>query len=114
MDYSDHPSQRMPVFVKALLLIVVAGFTVLGLIGLVLPIIPGVVFLALAALLLSRVSSRFHFHLNNSATWSKLKRHWRSIRYLSLGQQVRLSFWLTARSMLNGMASLFKFASNKR
>ncbi len=103
MNHSDEHALHMPLFIKAIILVVVGIFLVIGIIGLILPIIPGILFLALAALLLAKVSSRFAFHLNNNLTWLRLKRYWRSVSFLSVAQQVKLTLWMVARSIVNAI-----------
>ena len=110
-DDHDH-EHHMPFFLKAIILAAAGIFAIIGVIGLVLPIIPGILFLALAALLLSRVSSRFRFHLNNYEGWNKFNDYFRSISYLSIGRKIKLTVWLQARSLLNlleaGIRSVFR------
>ena len=105
MNYSDDNTHQIPFIYKALVMIVVAIFVVIGLIGLILPIIPGILFLFLAAFLLSRISSRFAYFLNNNTAWIRLMRYWRSVNFLSIAQRVRLSFWVLARTVVNGIES---------
>ena len=113
MNYSDEPSHNMPFPLKALLLVVIGVFAVLGVIGLILPIIPGILFLALAALLLAKVSSRFAFHLDNHSAWIKLKRYWRSIGFLSLSQKLKLSLLVAARGIVDGLDTGVQFLRRK-
>jgi uncharacterized membrane protein YbaN (DUF454 family) len=108
--HSDHSSHHMPFYLKALILVCVGIFLVIGLIGLILPIIPGILFLALAALLLAKISSRFAYYLNNNSSWQRMRRYWRSMSFLSVAQQVKLSFWFAARSLVSGIDSAVNLA----
>lgn len=96
----------------------------LGVVGLVLPIIPGIVFLALGGVLLSKASARA------SSAPALLRRpdvggrslvsgyssggHAHSGLYRKLGRtlpatdRLRLGGWLLARSMVNGLQSLLR------
>ena len=63
----DAESARTPLaenLTKALALVLVVILIIIGLAGLVLPIIPGILFLVLAAQLLAKVSSRFGRYLD--------------------------------------------------
>ncbi len=114
MNYSEEHSTELPFLMKAVLMLIVGVFVIIGLIGLILPIIPGILFLGLAAWLMTKVSSRFSFHLEQNATWLKLKRFWRSTSFLSLTQQVKLSFLVAARSFVDAIDSLVDFISRKK
>ncbi len=109
MDHYDEPSREMPVLLKTIILGFVGLFVVIGLIGLVLPIIPGILFLALAAWLLTKVSSRFAFHLEQNHHWIRFKRYLRSISFLSIGQQLKLTVLMIARSAIDGLNRLVDF-----
>ncbi|MEQ8955217.1 MAG: DUF454 family protein [Gammaproteobacteria bacterium] len=107
MNYLEEPPRQMPALLKAMVLVLVGLFVLIGLVGLVLPIIPGILFLALAAWLLARVSSRFAFHLEQHPVWRRLRRYRRSTSYLSLTQQLKLSLLLLCRAAVNGIGGLF-------
>jgi uncharacterized membrane protein YbaN (DUF454 family) len=103
----------MPFILKAFLLGLVAICVVLGLVGLVLPIIPGVVFLALAAIIFAKVSTRFNFFLTTHSKYRRLKDFRRSVTALSVPQRVRLSFWVAARTVVNSVESAVNFVTKK-
>ena len=101
-------SESLPFVFKAAAMLLVGLFVVIGIIGLVLPIIPGIVFLTLAALLLAKVSSRFAQFLEDQPLWHKLRRNWRSVRVLSVGQRIKLMALYCARSTVDAMESLIR------
>ena len=74
----------------------------LGLIGLVLPIIPGILFLGIAALMLAPYVPA----LNNWMHRSPYMRHWldevHALKTLQLRDQLRLGALLSLRMMLDG------------
>lgn len=113
MNYQEESADELPFFVKALLMFIVGIFVIIGLVGLILPIIPGILFLALAAWLMSKVSSRFADRLEESPIWLKIRRYWQSISFLSITQQVKLSFLVLARSVVDGVDSLIEFIRKK-
>ncbi|MDD9957522.1 MAG: DUF454 family protein [Gammaproteobacteria bacterium] len=114
MNYSEEHSTELPFVMKAVLMFIVGVFVIIGLIGLILPIIPGILFLGLAAGLMTKVSSRFSFHLQQNASWIKFKRCWRSTSFLSFTQQVKLTFLVAARSVIDAIDSLVDFIARKK
>ena len=74
--------------------------TVLGLIGLVVPILPGILFLALAAVCFSATSERFHSRLERHPAWRGWRLRWRESRGLPLLRRLQLAFWLTAEAVM--------------
>lgn len=68
----DDSAARNPV-IRALFIALAAGCLLLGIIGLIAPIIPGVLFLALAALALARGSERWRRWLRNRSWYTSLR-----------------------------------------
>lgn len=113
MNVYDEKNEN-PFIVKAVVLTVVVLFLIIGLIGLVLPIIPGILFLGLAALLMSKVSSRFADYLEENPLWQKLRRHWNSAKLLSFGEKARLGLLWTLREIVSGLEKLIGAISRRR
>ncbi len=88
---------------RAFLLSLAVCLLLLGVVGLVVPILPGMLFLALAAISFSAVSPRFQRTLERHPTWRGWQRRWRSGRGLPLFHRIRLAFWLTAEATLNSI-----------
>lgn len=106
----------LPLYAKAIALVLIAGFIIIGIIGLILPIIPGVLFLFLAALLLTRVSRRASTWAHNQP-WFRTHLHsWQASSGLSWGQRARLSFWVAAKAVVQGIGagSSFIYRSLRR
>ncbi len=103
MSASKRASYRMPVLTKVICIALIACCVVVGLIGLVLPIIPGLIFLFIAAILLARISSRFDSILKRNPTVQGWMKHADTINGLSFSQRVRLSFWMSARIITNAI-----------
>ena len=61
----------LPLYARVIALVLIAGFILVGILGLILPIIPGVLFLFLAALLLTRVSRRASTYAHNQPWFRK-------------------------------------------
>lgn len=95
----------MPLYAKVIALVVIVGFVLIGIIGLILPIIPGVLFLFLAALLLTRVSRRASAYAHSQPWFRRHLQSWRASAGLSWGQRARLSFWVAARAIVQGVGA---------
>lgn len=93
----------MPMLFKGACLVLVGLLTLIGLAGLILPIIPGILFLFLAALLLAKVSSRFDALLHKNENMRTWRRRWDTSNALPLLQRVKLSLLLVARAVVNGV-----------
>ena len=83
--------------VGAVLFLILA---VIGIAGLILPIIPGLVFLLLAVFVLTRVSRRAARYAHQQAWYTSSLEHVQRLSPLSLGERVRLGALLAARSIL--------------
>jgi len=88
------------------LLLLVAGLvlTFLGLIGLVLPVLPGLLLLAAAAFCLSlasrRLRQRVDGYLARHRHFQRARRRWEAGRSLPVLQRLRLGFWLSLSALL--------------
>ena len=80
----------------------VAGvvLTVLGLIGLLIPVIPGLLFLLLAAFCFSAGAPGLRRKLRNSRYLNRFSRHWEATEGLTLVERVRLRLWLVAEAIV--------------
>jgi len=79
-DYSEEVTEHESPLVRMLLMCAGVLFVVLGLIGLVLPIMPTTVFLLLAAACFARGSKRFYNLLLNSPAFGPAILEWRRHR----------------------------------
>ena len=111
-EKSKHTS--MPLWAKGLCLILVGFFLLLGIVGLILPIIPGILFLFLAALLLAKISRRFDAMLNRNKDMRYWRRRWNTSSGLPLMQRLKLSFWVAARAVVNGVEAAVNSVSKTR
>ncbi len=85
---------------RALLLAAGSALTALGLIGLLIPIIPGVLFLALAVICFSAASPRMQRRLERHPSWRGWQARWRESEGLPLFRRWQLAFWLWADATL--------------
>ena len=102
----------MPMLFKGACIVLVGLLTLVGLAGLVLPIIPGILFLFLAALLLAKVSSRFDALLHKNENMRTWRRRWDTSNALPMLQRVKLSFLLVARAVVNGVEATVNSLKN--
>ncbi len=71
--------------------------------GLILPIIPGIVFLLLAVYVLTRISRRAAAYAHNQPWFNRHMRHLNAVDTLSVGERFKLGFLVMARSVVNGI-----------
>ena len=87
------------------ILLSVATFAllVLGLIGLVIPVIPGVLLLIGAAFCASAASPRVREYLHRNPTMRRAHRRWRASEGLGIIDRLKLALWLGADTMANSI-----------
>jgi uncharacterized membrane protein YbaN (DUF454 family) len=106
----------LPLYAKIIASVLIAGFVLLGLIGLILPVIPGLLFLFLAVLLATRMSRRVSSVAHNHPWFREHLRTWRASGSLSASNRTKLAFLLTARTLLGivrGGVGIIKSAARK-
>jgi len=103
MNAKESDMGLMPLLFKGACLALVGLLTLIGLVGLILPIIPGILFLFLAALLLSKVSSRFENVLDRNENVKDWRRRWDSTNALPFAKRIKLSLLLVAKAIVNGV-----------
>ena len=103
----NFPSRRpsMHWLTKTILLVIVGGLAFIGLVGLVLPIIPGLIFLFLAVLLLAKVSTRFDSLASRHSGFRQLRQRWRTLNMLRMQDRIKLGFWYCAGALIRGVES---------
>jgi len=98
----------IPLIYKIGVSVLIAVFLVIGLLGLILPIIPGILFLVLAVFLMTRVSRRAATYAHSQAWYHRQMSHLNATRHLSAGDRVKYSFLIAARGTVNAIKRLFK------
>lgn len=81
---------------------------VVGVAGLVLPIIPGIVFLGLAALIAARWSPALERTMRRSRTLGGYLDQTAGFRHLSPARQIELGAWLTLKALVDSVAWLLR------
>ena len=112
MSEQNSENGLVPMLFKGACLVLVGLLTLIGLAGLILPIIPGILFLFLAALLLAKVSSRFDALLHRNENMKTWRRRWDTTNTLPLLKRVKLSFLLVARAVVNGVEATVNSLKN--
>lgn len=107
---SSQPQKRsMSWFTKSFYLVLTACFLVLGVVGLVLPVIPGLVFLFLAVLVLTKVSTRFNALAGGHAWFRQMRRRWHTLQLLKVTDRLKLGFWYCAAATVRGIEAGVSF-----
>lgn len=88
--------------------LLVGCLLILGLIGLIMPIIPGILFIFLALFVLTKLSRRAAAYAQSKPWFHYHMRHLQAASGLSLGSRVKLGALIVARGAVQGMeAALF-------
>ncbi len=98
----------LPLYVKVITLVLIAVFVLIGLAGLILPIIPGVLFLFLAVLLATRVSRRVSAAAHRQPWFREHLYTWRASGGLSATHKIKLTMLLAAKAMVAGVSGGFR------
>ena len=93
---------------KSIYLVLASCCLALGLLGLVVPILPGVIFLVIAIFLLGKVSRRVQHWLDRQSWVKKLEWHVKKARLLTLADNARLGAWMALKSCLQVLSRLGK------
>ena len=85
---------------------VIAVCLLIGVAGLILPLIPGLLFLGLAAVVAAKLSPRFAQILRQNDTLRGYLDRTEGFGSLALGEKVKLSALLLAKALIDGVALL--------
>lgn len=103
--------ENLPLLTQLLYGLAIAICLVLGVIGVILPIIPGIPFLFIAVMFAAKLSPRVELFLHTDPRVSRLKtrlgRFWRSSSALHPLQQLKLIALLGLRSLFDGVRAVF-------
>lgn len=91
---------------KVLAGLVVVACLVVGVAGLVLPIIPGILFLGVAALIVARFSPALERAMRRNRTLGGYLDQTAGFERLSLPRQIQLGAWLTLKALVDSVAWL--------
>jgi len=88
--------------------LLIGCFAILGVIGLIMPIIPGLLFLFLALFLLTKLSRRAAAYAHNKPWFRYHMRHLQAASGLSFGARMKLGALIVARGTVQGVEALLK------
>lgn len=97
----------IPLIYKIGVSVLIAVFLFIGLLGLILPIIPGILFLVLAVFLMTRVSRRAATYAHSQAWYHRHMGQLNATRHLSAGVRLKFGFLIAARGTVNAIKRLF-------
>jgi uncharacterized membrane protein YbaN (DUF454 family) len=103
-DTGSFDFESLPV--KLVAAAIVVACLALGVIGLVLPLIPGLLFIAIAAVVAAKVSPRFAEILRGNATLRGYLDRTDGFMALPLGQKIQLACLLGVKMIIDGVALL--------
>ena len=104
MHRATQHSRSIGWHVKILIAVLAVACLIVGLIGLVLPVIPGLVFLFAAILLLSRISPRLARWVKRKPEMNRLRIRFDAMGQLRWTERLRLSFWMVLGGIVRGTA----------
>lgn len=100
-DYYPATRHRDSLFKRIGYLIAACVFIVLGIIGLIMPVLPGIIFLLIAAVILARVSRRVDRWVKKHHFTRSTQTRVELISRLSWLDKARISFWYTGAALVN-------------
>jgi uncharacterized membrane protein YbaN (DUF454 family) len=93
---------------KTVQIMLIGVCLILGVIGLILPVLPGILFLFIGAMLLSKFSTRFAGLLKQNTWAQKWQRRAGSFRQLNNRHKLKLSFLIAAKSLVDSIESVWQ------
>ena len=103
----------LPWAYRILLSVLIICFLAIGVVGLILPIIPGILFLFLAVYLCTRLSRRVRNYAQNHPWFNRNARQMDAAEHLSILEKSRLVLLMLARATVTGVQSLISVLSRK-
>lgn len=112
---SRHTSfQPLPWLGKALVLLLILVCLILGIIGVLLPVIPGVLFFFLAALLCTRVSRRAFHYAHQNGWYRRQLNSWHRSNQLPVLSRAKLAMLVAIRSLVDVVIGLGRLLAKRR
>ncbi len=106
MNIKRMPMKQPSLPMKIGFVVIITVCLILGVIGLILPVIPGLLFLALAVIFASKLSRRVAAWANQSPLFQHWSKHQKSMGALSMSQRLKLAFWVSAKYAVDALTSL--------
>lgn len=99
--------------VKVMYVVIAAMLLMLGVLGLIIPVLPGVIFILLAILLLAQVSSRVNRWARKQPLMRKANYQLSAFSQLRWPDRARLAGWMLLDSVNSGVQFICKRFSNR-
>ena len=96
---------------KLIACVLIVLFLAIGLVGLILPIIPGLLFLAIAALIAARHSVTVERMVRRNRTMSGYLDSTDGFLALSAGEKIQFGAWLCLKMLIDGVAFVVSAAA---
>lgn len=106
MSKSRARKPALPLVYKLGAGVLIGCFLVLGIIGLIMPVLPGILFLFLALYLLTKLSRRAAAYAESKPWFNYHLRHLKASSGLGLGARVKLGLLIAARGTVQGMEAV--------
>tara|TARA_Y100001934_G_C12305127_1_gene752000 strand:- start:1296 stop:1682 length:387 start_codon:yes stop_codon:yes gene_type:complete len=110
MANESSPRRRFSV-PKILYLPLILGLFAIGLLGILIPVIPGILFLGLAVVILAKVYPAFRRAIGNPGYLRRTERRVDAMQDMSWGDRGRLAGWMTLEALGDAAAA---FGSGSR
>ncbi len=112
MSVSRVPYRPLPLFTRLVGLALAGGLLVLGIIGLILPVIPGLVFLFLALFVMTRLSRRVAAFAHRQPWFARHAHPFQRASGLSVGRRLALGSLVLLRSVMQGMDAAYTWVQS--
>ncbi len=108
---SSAPSASAPsLFIRLLALVILLLCVAIGMAGIILPVIPGLLFLAIAVIIAARLCPPLERRLRKNAMFAPYMDKSDHFTRLSLQGKVKFAFWLTAKIVWDSFVLLLQYA----
>jgi uncharacterized membrane protein YbaN (DUF454 family) len=104
----------IPFVYKVALSVLIVAFLLIGLIGLILPIIPGILFLVLAVFLMTRVSRRAATFAHSQPWFHRHMGQLNASSHLSVADRLKFGFLIAARGTISALKRLVSYLTKAR
>ncbi len=103
------PASAPSLFIKLLALVILLLCVAIGMAGIILPVIPGLLFLAVAVIIAARLCPPLERRLRRSAMFAPYMDKSYHFSGLSLQGKVKFAFWLTAKIVWDSCVLLLQY-----
>lgn len=113
MDRTTGKKRSLPMLYKLGGALLVGCFLILGVIGLIMPVIPGILFLFLALFVMTKLSRRAAAYAESKPWFRYHLRHLRAASGLSVGSRIKLGVLIAARGTVHGIEAVMYWCKQR-